>query len=716
MLLSQSDRPHRLPPPALVLGLGILLTIAATYFTAKIIEGKDRERFENAVQVARDDIRTRMEIYTNALLHVTALFAASQEVEGPEFRRYVRSLAIPTQYPGILGIGFAERFGPEEVRTIELRERRTRPEFHIFPDDPRPEMTAIIWLEPEGGRNQRAIGFDMFSEPVRRAAMERARDRGEPAASGTVTLVQETEVDPQNGFLLYVPVYEGGATPASVAERRQKLKGYVYSPFRGEDLFAGVFGSQEHPRLNVSIRDAEFPDRPFHELVAGQPGYRPRFREQQKIEMAGREWLLTFTTRRDFELGSQAGIVPLVALAGSIISLLLFAIVMGQSRAREEAERSAAELRESEEALRLANQAKDEFLAMLGHELRNPLAAQKNSLEVLKLRLGADPAARRALEVSERQLRHQTRLVEDLLDVSRVTSGKINLRMERLDLRNVVQHAIESLLPRLEERQHGLSLSLPDEPLWVEGDTVRLEQIVSNLLTNAVKYTPRGGEIAVALSAEAGQSVLRVRDNGVGIPPEMLDRIFELFTQAPTDTARSDGGLGLGLTLVRSLVRLHGGSVSAASEGPGRGSEFTVRLPLAAEAAPAEALGTETASPEGRCVVVVEDNEDARETLLELLEIWGHTVKTAEDGTRGAALILETKPEVALVDIGLPGMDGYGVARTVRAAGLATRLVAVTGYGQPEDRRRTAEAGFDLHLVKPVDLEELSRVLGNGKV
>ena len=374
-----------------------------------------------------------------------------------------------------------------------------------------------------------------------------------------------------------------------------------------------------------------------------------------------------------------------------------------------------------------ADRRKDEFLAMLGHELRNPLAAIRNALWVLDEIGSRDERAVRQRELIERQTRHLVRMVDDLLDVSRVTLGKIILKHQPVDLQEVAHRCLRELGMGVLAESHGLTICIESEPARVEGDPVRLEQIVCNLVQNAIKYTRRGGTITIQVHPEGGLGVVQVSDTGIGIDAEMLPRIFEPFTQVESSRTRSEGGLGLGLPLVRSLVELHGGQVEARSDGPGHGSEFTVRLPLrSADATGEHRLRRErSAAPRGGSrrgdqplhILIVEDNLDGRESMRELLEIWGHRVEIAENGLQGVEKALSDQPDVALIDIGLPGIDGNEVARRIRAA-FGTghmELIAMTGYGQPEDRRRALQAGFDSYLVKPVDPSHLSRLLAAAR-
>jgi CheY-like chemotaxis protein/nitrogen-specific signal transduction histidine kinase len=372
----------------------------------------------------------------------------------------------------------------------------------------------------------------------------------------------------------------------------------------------------------------------------------------------------------------------------------------------------------AEEALKEADRRKDEFLAMLAHELRNPLAPIRTALEVER-QPGADHAAvARARDTMARQLSNMVRLIDDLLDVSRITKGKVELRRERVELAAVLGTAIETSRPLIEVGRHELVTTLPTTPVWLDADPTRLAQVVSNLLNNAAKYTPEGGRIrlsAAVASGPAGKWVeIRVADNGTGIPPDVLPRMWDMFAQADRTIGRSQGGLGIGLTLVKWLVELHGGAVDAWSGGHGQGSEFVVRLPVIESTDLPRDNTTAKAQPRAtRRILVVDDNVDGRETMAMLLEMSGHEVRTAEDGHSALRVAEEFRPDVILLDIGLPGMDGYQVAQRIRANPELrhVRLIALTGWGQDSDRERSQNAGFDLHLVKPVDPAALSRVL-----
>jgi PAS domain S-box-containing protein len=451
------------------------------------------------------------------------------------------------------------------------------------------------------------------------------------------------------------------------------------------DMTPGFYDSFEacaalYPELRDAIRSGGFEASAAvplvaHGVVLGVLGI--RFAEARRFEPSDRSMLLT--------------------LARSCAQAL--------ERARlYDAERAA---RAEAEA---ANRSKDEFLAMLGHELRNPLAPIVTALSLMDLRDGDAP--QRARAVIGRQVSHLVRLVDDLLDVSRIARGKVELKKEIVEIAVVVARAVELASPLLEQQQHHLAVSVPDRGLAVLADPTRLAQAVSNLLSNAAKYTPPVGHIEVSASRAGERVVLAVRDDGVGITPAMLPRVFELFVQERQTIARSQGGLGLGLAIVDNLVKMHDGKVSAFSEGAGRGSVFHVDLPAAAVLPDAVASSSpRRASSAGRRVLVVDDNADAAELLFELLSAIGHEVEIAFDGPRALELVDTFVPDVALLDIGLPVMDGYELARRLRGRLDGVRLVAVTGYGQESDRQRALDAGFHAHVVKPVELDALQAAI-----
>jgi signal transduction histidine kinase/DNA-binding response OmpR family regulator len=401
-----------------------------------------------------------------------------------------------------------------------------------------------------------------------------------------------------------------------------------------------------------------------------------------------------------YGLADQATIEELVSRA---------AIAFENARLYWNLKREMARTKEAEEKLKEASRRKDEFLAMLSHELRNPLAPIRNAAEVMRRIAPTDAGIVWARDVVERQVTHLAQLVDDLLDVSRITQGKISLKKEPVELGKVIQHSIDTARSLLEAKRHHLAVNVSAAPIWVYGDFARLSQVVGNILNNAAKYTSEGGKIELSASAERGEALICVRDNGIGIDGALLPHVFELFTQGERSLDRSQGGLGVGLTVVERLVDLHQGRVEVHSDGVGKGSLFRVILPCISEvpqsAGEERAVAAFAAVSAGKRVLVIDDNIDAAESIAVFLRLEGHEVRTVSDGPQAVAIAQVFAPQVAVVDIGLPGMNGYEVARRLQLKGseAPTLLIALTGYGQKEDRARSIQAGFHHHFVKPAD-------------
>jgi len=712
----------------------VLLVLAAatgfgTVFVAQTLRARDQLRFTGATQDFRLALQARIDTYVALLRAGSALFAANDVVTRNEFHAFIDHLDLPARFPGIQGIGFAAAVPRADVPALvaDMRQQGVD-DFHVWPFDPRREFyTSIVFLEPLDLRNRAALGFDMFSEPTRRAAMERARDTGAPAASGKVTLKQE--IDPEHlqaGFLIYFPVYRAGATPPTPDTRAAALQGFVYAPFRAGDLLGTLLGTADRV-LAVRIFDgpAASPDRLFYDSAPTDDLVRTRFHSTVQFPVAGRPWTVQVLGRPDFG-GASPLIVPTMATLGMVIAVVLFLLTRSEVRARAAAEASTRALQASEEDLRAANRAKDEFLATLSHELRTPLNAILGWARML--RLGQVSVGRRvqALAVIERNARALAQLVEDLLDVSRIITGKLRLDRSMVSLNTVTEHAVATVRPAADAK--GVTLEWSADPLvgiiHAAGD--RLQQVVWNLLSNAVKFTPSGGRVELITRRHEDEVEIAVRDTGVGIAPGFLPHVFERFRQADSTTTRTHSGVGLGLAIVRHLVELHGGTIEAASEGEGRGATFTVKLPArrvgssepVLESSPAGWTRSD-AMPgrrlDGVRVLVVDDEQDARELAQHVLEHEGASVQTAAS-VEEAMMAVERVPfDVLVADLAMPGNDGFALVRRLRAEGSAQArglpVIAVTASARQADRDRVMTEGFQGFLGKPLDPEGLADVV-----
>ncbi len=850
------DRDSRRAAPYGVLAVSLLVTLVVCFYIATTTRQAQQEQFENLVMQSRSAIDARLQTYIATLRAGAALFTASDHVTRAEFQRFADSLDLQTLYPGIQGIGYTVRVPAGEVEQFTATVRASGlSDFQIWPPDPRSEYHAILYLEPLDRRNAAAIGYDMFTEPARRAAMERARDTGQPAASGRVTLVQEIDLQKQSGFLIYVPLYKGGQTPESVEERRAALTGYIYAPFRTGDLFRGIFGSLGDGGVGFRIYDSNqhTPEHLLHD--ATRNGHSPRLKAVQPFVAAGQHWSIEFFSRPELEGQAPWALVPMAGISGLILSFVLFGLMRAQEQARLAAERNATELRASEAALRRsearfrrlfdadlvgvafattdgrvldANSAclrltghtreqvlagkirwdqltppeyaaadqealrqvmetgactpyekevitadggrvtvllgiarleqgsseiltlvvdltqrkryeeamreardaaeatsrlKDEFLATVSHELRTPLNAILGWTQLLAQNPQLASEARHGLETIERNARNQAQLIEDLLDVSRIISGQLRLSAQPTEVPPLIKTTLEAVQPAAQARGVNLVHHVDPDLPRVLVDPMRLQQIIWNLLHNAIKFTAHGGTVTVTVSAAERQLTISVGDTGAGIDPAFLPYVFERFRQADASSTRRHGGLGLGLSIVRHLVEAHGGSVTADSPGPGHGSTFRVVLP-ALDPATGTAHPT-NGSPGNGCDVslqgiqalVVDDDPDARDLMVRILASRGAMVAAAESVDSALRQIDAGTFNVLLADISMPTEDGYSLIARVRAHAESRvqtlPALAVTAQARPQDRDRALAAGFQLHISKPIQSEDLCRAVAD---
>jgi signal transduction histidine kinase len=533
--------------PWVVLAIGLGLTLLIGVFFLIYASQRDNLRFENAVQSANDNIISRLDVYRTAVRGGAALFAASEDVSREAFRRYVQRMDLQARYPGVQGLGFSRRISYTPGDTIDERHR-------------------IEFLEPMDERNAAAIGYDMYSEPTRRSAMATARDSGRQAMSGRVVLVQEIIGPVQAGFLIYSPVYRGGRIPPTVAERREKLIGFVYSPFRADDLFRGIFGSEAQPRVSFSVYDGTAID--STRLLHASPRasqHEPAFTRVNTLTIANHTWTVTYASEPAFEKGSTAKLwFAVFVIAGVIASFWLFLLSRAQSRARRIAEE--------------ASQAKSSFLAVMSHELRTPLNAIGGYVDLMLLRVGGpvNEQQEQYLERIRHAQRHLLGLINSVLNYSKLQSQGVEYRLECVRLHDVMKDVEVLITPQVAAaglRYHNRGG--PDTEVFA--DSEKLRQILLNLLSNAIKFTPQG-EVRIGWTCDETWAHIDCTDTGIGIAPDRLAHIFDPFVQIDADLTRTRQGTGLGLSIARELARGMGGDLKASSS-VGRGSTFTLILP-----------------------------------------------------------------------------------------------------------------------------------------
>ena len=714
--------------PWAVLLVTALFTVIGTTYVSHVAQAQDSARFETAIQDLTAELHQRIDSSITLLRAGRAFFAARETVTRDEFAELVAHLELAARFPGVQGIGFTRRIHGDEVAALEAELRRQGARgFRVrAADRPADERHVIVLLEPLNERNQAAIGFDAFSDPVRRTAMQQAWETGEATASGRIMLLQELDEAEEPGFVVYLPVYRGGRRPATVAERREALVGFVYCPFRARDLLDSLLHGQLGETIVLRVYDGPAPDAGnlLFTSAAEDGDVSRALTLTRALRVAGREWTLYAGARPAF-VGASSRLVPVIFGLGIGIAVLLFLLTRAEAQAGAEAQQIARDLQRSEEELKVASRAKDEFLATLSHELRTPLNAILGWTRMLRLGHLDEERSRTALEVIERNARTQVQLIEDLLDVSRIITGKLRLEMRTVAVNPLVEEAINTVRPSAEAKGVKLVWRADPDIGLILGAPDRLQQIIWNLLSNAIKFTPAGGLVELR-AGRAGDTVrLLVRDSGVGINPAFLPHVFERFRQADSTTTRSHSGVGLGLAIVRHLVELHGGTISAASEGEGRGSTFTATFPLRKAGADATAHA-EPLVPEplpigrpleGLRVLVVDDEADSRELAAQALAVHGARVETASSVPGAIDLLQQRSIDVVVTDLAMPDEDGFSLMQNLRALG-SPRLrflpvIAVTAYARPEDRERVMAEGFQGYLPKPVEFDRLALMVAH---
>ena len=692
-----------------------------SWSAAATAEARARSEFLSDAEHTRRQIQVGLNMYFEVVRAGAVLLSGDNEINGAEFRRFVAGLQLRERYPGIEGIGFAPCVRRRELRsflrTIDLDGSRLR----VWPAGVRAEYCPTMFLEPRDSPNKAAIGFDLASEPVLQEAMARARDGGQPETSRKVTDLQVRGKGWRGNLVLFIPIYRVARPVGTVNARRRSLVGFIFSPFQSERLLQDIVATTT-PTMAFDVYDGPMAT-PSSMLSTSDSAAAPgRYQVSELLPVTGREWLVTMTS-----VGEPVSMIPQAArqtlLGGVLLSLMLFLITHAQARAWETAARHEAELRasalalrESESQAQAANRAKDEFLATLSHELRTPLNVVLGWVSMLRLGTVREERRVHALEMIERNARQQAELIEDLLDVSRIVTGKLRLQLRPVPLTPIVSAVLDALRPSADAKAVILSAPPQFEAATIRGDADRLHQIAWNLVANAIKFTPAGGRVSVELAADESHVALTVFDTGIGIPEDFLPDVFERFRQADSSTTRAHGGVGLGLAIVRHLVELHGGTIDAQSAGRGQGATFVVTFPLAVVASTTAAVPLVASAPlpaprlHGVHVLVVDDDLNTRELLTEALGATGARVTSADSARHALERLTTNGADVIVSDIAMPGEDGCWLMQRIRSLPGEvgrTPAIALSALARSEDRARAIEAGYQMHLAKPVQLAEL---------
>ena len=690
-------RHHWAIPVAFVMGL--MATVIVADGVEKAMTEKDAIRFGTVCDRVARELDTRVEGYVAILRAGGTLLALDPELDAASFRRFVDQVELRAKYPGVDGIGFS-------LRTME----------------PGGERHDILFVEPRDERNRAAIGTDMSRDPTRRAAMELARDTGGAVATAPLVLAHDPSEAPPAGFLIFFPVYQGWL-PGTTQERRARLTGFVYARFRARDLFPGIWGTGPNPLATFEVfDDGASPAKFLYRSAAFTEA--PRFTAERQLQLYGRHWSVRLRSTSNLDETSSRNLIPSVVTAGVGLTLLLTSFIAMQTRARRRVERSEAriqQLLESERALReeaeRVSHVKDEFLATLSHELRTPLNAIVGWTQLMSAPGYSEESRLKAVAIVQRNAQVQTQLIDDLLDMSRIVSGKLRLDMKVVDPVAVVEEAINVVRPTASAKGIALETTVDAQVPAVRADAARLQQVLWNLLNNSMKFTPAGGRVRVAVRASPAHVEIGVTDTGAGISPALLPYVFDRFRQGDGSTTRQHGGLGLGLSIVKILVEMHGGTIRAASAGVGKGASFVLTLPVSGspQVRPYDAAARPGSAPpalHGIRVLVVEDDVDAADLATTVLQNNGALVTVCASATEALERIEKGLPlDVIVSDLGMPGLDGFEFLRRVRAlpgsVASAPPAIALSAYASPDDRRRALDAGYQVHISKPYDGEDL---------
>lgn len=589
-----SSQTEILKLPYLVLIVSMLITLGATFIFYKSAQAKDNLRFQNEVARVENRLQVLLGAYVAVIKAGRGYIESTENLTRQKFSNFVQSLELNKNYRGIQGIGYIKSITAAEQKELTKRMQAEQfPDFKIFPENESLVKQTVIYFEPPEEDNLRLIGFDMAGEISRNRALARARDTSEATATGKINLTLDTESENSTGFLIFVPVFKG-KKPETIEERRSSLDGYVFGSFRESSFLQDVQNSISVSDIAVTIYESErASENILAQTAVNSIEVNEGFSTTTELEVAGRKWIVEYHTLPVFALQSSTGWTPLIFISGLIFSMLFFGITYLESYARVNAEKISSDLQESErekgfllereqlerKRAEEASKAKDEFISIVSHELRTPLNAIAGWTKVLYAENLTPKIKKQALQKIDKNLRTQTFIVEELLDFSQLVSKKINLNQQKTDFSKLFEDAFSQVAALAQDKEIQLIKENSLNGQRVYGDDERLKKVIKNLLANAVKFTPKGGAVTARVEEKDSAIKLTIKDNGQGIKPDFLPQIFERFKQADSSTTRKHGGLGLGLAITRHIVKLHGGSIEAASEGEGKGATFIVKLP-----------------------------------------------------------------------------------------------------------------------------------------
>jgi signal transduction histidine kinase/CheY-like chemotaxis protein len=722
------------------------ITLLGTAYTQREVEKEGEEAFASTCKEIGLKIEERLLAHKQMLRGGAGLFNASDDISREQWSEYANTISFREWFPGLQGLGFS-RLIPELGLARHIEEVRAEgfPNYRVWPEGKREIYSSIIYLEPFSGSNLRAFGFDMLSEPVRRAAMEKARDEEVAALSGKVTLVQETGLRTQAGTLMYFPVYGRGLPHKTVEERRRSIIGWVYCPFRMDDFMVGILGKRNQEadgQIRFRIYDGDLVSsdtRLYDSMEANDSGrgQAPRFSLKISMDSAARPWTLLFTQSNSEALAPEYGKIWLAFFGGTIADILLFWLILSLLNTSFTARRMAdrlnatllelnteleqrvakrtAELENAKAVAEDANKAKSDFLSSMSHELRTPMNAVLGFGQLLEQDEGLKPSHLEFVQEIMKAGRHLLDLINEVLDLSRIESGKIELSSEPVSCEDLIKEGLDLIAPLAEKRGIRIGRDVSATPT-VMADRVRLKQALVNLLSNAVKYNSEAGSIRVILSKAGEMARIEVSDTGNGIPADRMPELFTPFNRLGRDSGEIEG-TGIGLVISKRLIECMGGSIGAESE-EGRGSRFWIELPTAVgperrEGGPGEnekteEIGSASSPPETRhTVLYIEDNPANLRLVGRIFAMRGNIrFLTAHTPALGLELAEARRPELILLDLNMPEMDGYGVLKRLRASewGKDIPVIAVTALAMPHDIERGKAAGFSEYLTKPLDV------------